>query len=107
MGAVQMPEEKQAGPEAVNDALLNAANAGPAILTNRFVISIGPYGVRVAFMEQTKGVETSAFRSAVVMSHQDGILFYKLLRDLLKNVEGTLEAAAAAAAAEAETTSNG
>ena len=63
------------------------AHSGPAILSNRFFISMGPWGVRIAFAEQHGEESEPIFRSAVVMPIEDGISFYKTLQDVLKEPE--------------------
>jgi len=83
--------------EGVSEGLLRVSNAGPALLSNRVVVSVGPFGVRIAFTEQQAGggEDTAEFRTAVVMSHEDGIRLYKLLDQLLKPVETAIAAAKA------------
>jgi hypothetical protein len=56
-------------------------------------VSVGPFGVRIAFAEENIPAVPAKFRTAVVVSHQDGILLYKLLRDLLADIEKIIEAA--------------
>ncbi len=72
------------------------ANSGPAILTNRFYITLGPFGVRIAFAEMYPG-QPPSFRTAVVMSIPDGIALYKVLQDLLKEAEASMDKAMAQA----------
>jgi hypothetical protein len=69
----------------------NVSNSGPAILTNRFYIAYGAWGVRIAFAEQQVEDTPAAFRTAVVMSIQDGIALYKSLQQLLKEPEANLQ----------------
>lgn len=66
---------------------LDIALSGPAILTNRFFVSVGPNGVRIAFTEQGSPDHTPVFRAGVGMSIPDAISLYRLLRDLLKEHE--------------------
>lgn len=73
----------------------NISNSGPAILTNRFYIAYGAWGVRIAFAEQQAEDATAVFRTAVVMSVQDGIALYKTLQQLLKEPEAELQKIAA------------
>jgi hypothetical protein len=81
----------------VSEAELAVVNSGPAILTNRFYVTIAPYGVRIAFTERTSKEQIPAFRTAVVMSIQDGISLYKLLQNQLREAEASIEKAKAEA----------
>lgn len=90
----QEEEEEDTG-KSVGDVLLAVANSGPAVLTNRFVVSVGSFGVRISFMEEAPkaGEESAKFRAAVVMTHEDAVLLYKLLRRLLKRAQADADAA--------------
>jgi hypothetical protein len=81
------------GIEKPDQALMKIAYSGPAVLSNRFIVSVGSFGVRIAFAEENPPAVSAEFRTAVVVTHQDGILLYKLLRDLLADVEKVTEAA--------------
>lgn len=63
------------------------ALSGPAVLANRFFVTIGPSGVRIAFAEQFGPETKPTFRTAVVISFQDGIELSKLLAKFLEPVE--------------------
>jgi len=64
----------------------------PAMATNRFFVSLGPAGMRLAFAEQ-HGVDMGPkFRTAVIMSMPDAISLRDLLNNMLKNV--TIESVA-------------
>lgn len=82
---------------AASQAELDIANSGPALLSNRFYISVGPFGVRIAFTEQLNPDKPPAFRTAVVMSIQDGINLSKVMQDLLRDAEANIEKITAAA----------
>jgi hypothetical protein len=69
------------------DAELAVAYRGPAVLANRFYVSLGSSGVRIAFAEQSSPATTPIFRSAVTLSSQDGATLCKLLQTLLKDAE--------------------
>ena len=77
-----------------SDAQYVAAFAGPAPGVNWFVATLGPTGLRLAFIEEDV-TQTPHFRAAVTMHPQDGVKLYKMLQDLLKKIEGELEQAEA------------
>lgn len=81
--------EIQSGPAAEKD--IELAFSGPAVLANRFFVSLGPHGVRIAFVEQGPNT-ASNFRTAVALSMQDAMGLYRVLRDMLKEPEAALEA---------------
>jgi len=66
---------------------IDASFAGPAILANRFFVTFTNAGMRIAFTEQSSPTAPAAFRTAAVMSMQDGIALKNLLTDLLAPVE--------------------
>jgi len=81
---------------------LTAAFQGPALLTNKFYVTIGPHGVRIAFTEQqSPPTAPPAFRTAVVMSIQDGIQLRNVLIGLLSPIEAEIAKADRAATANA------
>ena len=63
------------------------SGSGPATLCNRFYISVGPYGVRLAFAEQYSKESNPLFRSAVVMPHSNAIQMAKALKEMLDPIE--------------------
>lgn len=66
--------------------------SGPAVLSNKFYVALGPVGARITFAEQSP--ETSPkFRTAVVLPFQDAIELYKLLSKMLKPIEEALAGA--------------
>lgn len=69
-----------------------AAYAGPAPGVNRFVGSLGPTGLRLAFLEED-ATATSYFRAAVTMHPQDGIKLYLMLKDMLQEFEEAIRQA--------------
>lgn len=83
--------------ESVTSQLMSAAFSGPAPGSNKFVITVGATGVRIAFLEEaprTEGSDQSYhFRSAVTMNPQDGVKLYKILADMLSDLESAIEAA--------------
>ena len=77
----------------VSDRELEIAFSGLAAASNRFFISLRPGGVRIAFTEQRGPDREPVFRSAVMLSMQDGIALYRMLSEMLKDVEATIEKA--------------
>lgn len=59
---------------------------GPALLANKFYITVGPT-VRIAFAEQGSPDAIPNFRTAVSLAHSDAIQLADLLKDLLKDIE--------------------
>lgn len=79
--AIMSPE-----PQPVSALELQVAFSGPAVQANRFFITIGPGGARIAFAEQY-GQDAPVFRTAVNLAFQDAFGLAKILKDLLdKNV---------------------
>jgi hypothetical protein len=69
------------------------AGSGPALLANRFFVTLTPSGARLAFTERGTPEGQLHFRNAVILSYQDAISLYQLLRDMLKPVEDQISAA--------------
>lgn len=69
------------------------AFSGPAVLSNRFFISLGDSGVRIAFCEKWSPESPTVFRTAVTMGFQDTIALKNLLQTMLTDVEADIEAA--------------
>ena len=84
----------------VSDADLRISFDGPAILANRFFVTLGPSGVRIAFAEQTTNGETF-FRSATILSVQDAIGLHRLLREMLQEIERQFDEAQGARSSKA------
>lgn len=66
---------------------MRVAFSGPAFAANRFFVTIGPAGVRIAFTEQWKDDVTPEFRCAAIVPISDAIQ----LKDLLTRVLSSLE----------------
>ncbi len=81
---------------AVSEQELEVAFSGPATAANRVYVTIGPLGVRIAFSEQRGPDKTAHFRTAVILSIQDGILLRDVLSKTLKGAEAAIEKATAA-----------
>lgn len=60
------------------------SHEGPALLVNHIYLASGPSGIRMAFAEQLRHDIPPSFRTAVVMSRQEAIGFYKALELLIK-----------------------
>ncbi len=71
-----------------NPSVIQAKSAflGPAPAVNRCVVTFGPTGLRVAFLEEDADT-TPYFRAAVTMHPQDGIALYKMLQGVLHEFE--------------------
>src|SRR5438552_8148585 len=68
----------------------------PAVMVNRAIVTLGPM-VRITFGEQTGDIKNTSFRVAVALPHMTAIELYRLLRDLLADIEKEIEAAKAEA----------
>ncbi len=66
-----------------------AAFSGSAPAVNRFIASMGPTGLRIAFLEEDFA-QFPHFRAAVTMHPQDGVKLYKMLRGMLQEFEEML-----------------
>jgi hypothetical protein len=65
---------------------MEIAQSGAAVYVNKFFVSIGPAGTRIAFAEQATDY-APVFRSAILLSIADTFALAGLLKDLLdKNV---------------------
>ena len=53
---------------AVSETELDIANSGPALLSNRFYVTVAPFGVRIAFTEQSNPKSPFPYRSSNVNS---------------------------------------
>ena len=81
-----------------NDKTDRAAFVGPAIHSNRFIVTTSQAGVRIGFLEKDHGSSDALFRSAVLLSYPDAIELSKLIRSMLTDVEKQIEDAKAAGA---------
>ncbi len=79
---------------------LELAYSGPAMAANRLFVTITPSGVRITFAEQTGPGKPAHFRTAVIMSIQDGIALRDVLSKTLKDAEAAIEKTTAAPAAQ-------
>lgn len=82
--------------EKVTEDLMRAAFAGPALNSNRYVVSHVSSGLRLAFLEDASD-GSSHFRTAVLLSHMDAIKMYKLIQGLMKEIEPQIQDAMAEA----------
>jgi hypothetical protein len=69
-------------PEEIREAF-----TGPAIHSNRFLVTIHPSGVRIAFSEHNGVAEPPSLRTAVLLSHQDAIELANLLTQMLSSAD--------------------
>ncbi|MFN0191076.1 MAG: hypothetical protein ACKVP5_03745 [Aestuariivirga sp.] len=69
---------------------LEAAYAGAAPLTNRFVVTMSAAGVRIAFLEEDGTGGPLHFRTASLLSFADAIALKNLLGTMLAQVEEQL-----------------
>ena len=81
---------------------MEMALSGPAIYSNKVLINAGAGGVKLTFAETQAEGKKSYFRSAVMLSYQDAINLWKVLREQLKIPEEQIEKAK-----EAESAANG
>ncbi len=89
-----MPESETQDSEkvrALSQKELEIAFSGPAVLTNRFYVTIGAYGIRISFTEVQNNDADPVFRTGCVMCIQDGIRLKNLLQEMLKDVEAELQ----------------
>ncbi len=66
---------------------LAAAFAGPAPGANKFYITIGQPGVRIAFCELIPNTMTPLLRAAVTLHPADAIQLHKVLAEMLAGIE--------------------
>lgn len=71
----------------VSDDELRAAFSGPAVLSNKFYTTLGPSGVRLAFMEALGDRVPPIFRAAVVLPYQDALALRDLLTAQLSDID--------------------
>ncbi|MGJ0532778.1 hypothetical protein [Methylocystis sp.] len=78
-------------PQKVEDAgELRVAFLGPAYAANRFFVSIGTSGVRIAFTEQWSEDAPPEFRCAAIVPLIDAIQLKNLLVQMLDPVEAQI-----------------
>lgn len=66
---------------------LKIAFDGPALASNRFFVTAGPGGIRIAFTEQWRDDAPPMFRCAAIVPIQDAIQLKDLLERSLKQLE--------------------
>ena len=71
----------------VTDEQLKVAFSGPSYAANKFFITIGQSGVRMAFTEMTPNSEDVSFRTSVTMHPLDAIQLRRVLSVMLKDFE--------------------
>ena len=59
----------------------------PAPGANKFIVTVGQPGVRITFGEIHKDIDLPVFYSAVTLHPIDAISLYKLLGEMLKDIE--------------------
>lgn len=79
--------------QAVSVDQLKVAFGGPALASNRFFVTLGPGGMRLAFCEEYATGHPAEFRTAVILSVQDAISLKRVMTELLKDIEIKLAAA--------------
>ena len=72
---------------AATDEEMSVAFSGPAPGANRFWVTLGQPGVRIAFTEQVPNTNQQFFRTAVTLHPTDAISLYKTLAHLLQGIE--------------------
>ena len=85
-----MQEDSQPGfgqVVAVNDKEMGVAFSGPAPGANKFFITVGQPGVRIAFAETTPDGKEVFFRNAVTLHPLDAISLHRVMRKILKEIE--------------------
>ena len=78
-------------PNPVSDEELRIAFSGPALFSNKFWSTVGPYGIRLAFAEGSGPKVPPQFRAAVVLSFLDALELRDLLVRQLEKVRIELE----------------
>ena len=72
---------------AVSDEEMEAAYSVPAQLVSRFVLTVVPTGIRIAFGELVLLNKVALFRSAVAMSPEEAVELRDLLTKMLAPYE--------------------
>ena len=75
-----------AKPKGLSRSDLEIAYSGPAKAANRFYVSIGVGGMRIAFAEQHDPDMAPKFRTAVLLPMPDALALRDLLNGSLQNV---------------------
>lgn len=72
----------------VSNDEMEIAYAGPALLANKFYVSINPAGVRIAFAELHPQLNSPVFRTAVLLPFPDALALLQITSELIeKNVK--------------------
>lgn len=71
----------------VDEDELARAFEGSAPGANRFIITVGQPGVRIAFLERVPGSSDSRFRTAVTLHPVDAIDLERLLSEMLSHLK--------------------
>lgn len=74
----------------VSEAEMRVAFSGPAPGANKFYVSLGSPGVRIAFCEQIPDTEEVSFRVAVTLHPSDAIRLRDVLQVVLQDIEKLL-----------------
>jgi hypothetical protein len=69
-------------PKGLSESNYAVASSGPAILSNRFYVTLSQSGTRIAFCESIPGVDEQ-FRTAVVLNFNDALELANLLKSLI------------------------
>ncbi|MEP0708649.1 MAG: hypothetical protein ABJL17_08975 [Parvibaculum sp.] len=69
---------------------LTVAYSGPSFASNKFYVSMTPEGVRIAFTEVHPNIPGPQFRTAVMLSYNDGVSLMLLLRDMFEQNAGRI-----------------
>lgn len=67
----------------------------PAPGANKFVVTLGQPGLRIAFGEHTEQLRAPQFHTAVTLHPLDAIVLYKILADMLAPLEREFRASGA------------
>ena len=86
-----LPESNQE----TNEEEVAIAFSGPALLANRFYVTLTQGGLRIAFAERS-ATGAPVFRTAVGLAFPDAVALYKVLGEGLKQREAALKAVASA-----------
>ena len=73
----------------LSEAEVDMAYSGPAVLSNKFYVSVSGMGARIAFAEESEG-RPAVFRTAVFLSLPDAVSLSKVLKELIKEIDGPI-----------------
>ena len=77
----------------ITDEDLVASFSGPAVLSNKIVLTKTPSGVRLAFLEMQVGKMPPSFRAGVILGYENAIALKDLLILHLKEIEVQIKGA--------------